>query len=103
MDNYLVVATESSLILLHWNPESQRIAMSDFIQFEEARDISWDGSFFWVASGLRGVQCFALDKEKQKLQFVGCFPVCGFVRGVCRTVDRLYVGAGDGGLVVLKT
>lgn len=101
--DYFVVATESGLILLMWNRDRSRIDLVDDAQFEEARDVCWDGQLLWVASGRQGIRCFALNKDEHGLCFVGCFPVCGFSRGIFRAKDYIYVGAGDGGLVVIKT
>ena len=99
---HFVVATESGLLLLAWNEDKCRIELVDHAQFEEARDVCWDGQLLWVASGRQGIRCFALNNDDHSLCFVGCFPVCGFSRGIFRTKDRIYVGAGDGGLVVIK-
>lgn len=66
----------------------------------EARDLALDGHRVWVADGRGGVRCLTID-ERGALAYVGVFPVAGFCRGLACSNDRVLVGAGDGGLVVL--
>lgn len=99
VSNRFLVATENGIIALEANAQKQ-ITLSESIPLTEARDICYDGIYIWVASGKGGIKCFTI--ETGRLQYQGTFPVCGFSRGIFATSKRLYVGAGDGGLVAIK-
>lgn len=98
---YLVVAAARKGLLLLIFDESLHVTVCSQVETVEARDVCFDGNFIWLADGRGGVRCYTLDTQTSRLNFLGVFPVAGFCRGVVSTVSRLYVGAGDGGLVVL--
>ena len=101
VNDIFVAATPSGLEVLSF--DGKVIHPAESLETIEARDVAWDGHYIWVADGKGGIRCFSIGDEKKSLIYCGCFPVCGFSRGICRTANRIYVGAGDGGLVVVKS
>ena len=101
LGDLFVVATTKGLMTLCLKGVS--VVVLGVERTEEARDVSWDGFHLWVADGKGGVRCYQRADAKVGLAYVGCFPVCGFSRGLCRTESRVYVGAGDGGLSVISS
>ena len=103
MGHYLLVAAaKQGIYVLECGP-SGSINVCSHTDTVEARDIYCDGRYVWVADGKGGLRCFRFDCIQATLSFVGIFPIAGFSRGVMSTGHRVYVGAGDGGLVVLET
>ena len=101
VNDIFVAATPSGLEVLSF--DGKVIHLAESLETIEARDVAWDGHYIWVADGKGGIRCFSIGDDKKSLIYCGCFPVCGFSRGICRTANRIYVGAGDGGLVVVKS
>jgi len=101
-DYLLVAAAKKGLYMLECEP-SGSICVRSHTDTIEARDICYDGRHVWLADGKGGLRCYGFDSTQAALSFVGVFPVAGFSRGVMSRGHRVYVGAGDGGLVVLET
>ena len=99
-DDLFVVASPSGLFVFSFDG---MVHFAERVETTEARDVAWDGHYLWVADGKGGVKCFSIGEDRKSLIYCGCFPVCGFCRGICRTATRIYIGAGDGGLVVIKS
>lgn len=97
--NLFFVATADGIIVLKKNRDGEVITF-ERIATTEARDIFYDESHIWIADGKGGIKCFLITQNT--IKYVGTFPVCGFSRGLFVTSGRLYVGAGDGGLVVIE-
>ena len=101
--SYLLVAAAKNGLYLLEHESSGSISVRSHSETVEARDICYDGRYVWVADGKGGIRCYRFDCTQATLSFLGVFPVAGFSRGVMSEGHRVYVGAGDGGLVVLET
>lgn len=99
--HFVVAAGHDGVLLLRLEP-SGGCKVVFRLETVEARDLCFDGQFVWVADGKGGVRCCHVDTSKSRIEHCGVFPVAGFSRGVLSTGKRIYVGAGDGGLVVLR-
>ena len=100
-DHFVVAAGSAGVLLLRTEP-SGACKVVFRLKTVEARDLCFDGQFVWVADGRGGIRCCLINTAKSIIEHYGVFPVAGFIRGVLSTGKRIYAGAGDGGLVVLK-
>jgi len=100
--NFFLIASSCGLVGFRLESSNGVILPVSCSETEEARDVTWDGEYFWIADGKGGVKCYSIARDGEHLEYQACFPVCGFSRGLCKTKSRIYVGAGDGGLVVIN-
>lgn len=98
---YLLIAAAKNGLYLLTHDNSNHIKVCCHFDSVEARDICFDGRYVWVADGKGGIRCYTFNTIDNILTFEGLFPIAGFSRGVMSTGKRVYVGAGDGGLVIL--